>query len=181
MKTILAKIFVFASIGLLVYSCNCKDEYTYVPEENKLIYKQNDLIVYKSNLGNIDTFRVEVRELYDDKNSASCGFIVSRTQTIWEEFIYVHFVNMHTGKDFGYLQIKINNKDSYYRLNDKCSLWYDSNFFLDSYTVNNIEYKNVYYDTLFAESCDIKKAYFNIPYGILQYDLKTGEEWILQR
>ena len=181
MKPKLKNIIFLILISSIIISCHCKDTYQYVPDENKLIYQQGELVIFKSNLDNCDTFRIDIIKENQDVESGTCGLFSFRDQTDYEEFIETNFIDVRTGKIIAYVETHIDNDNSFYIWFNDCSFFYSSDFLIGSYTINNIEFKDVYNIKKFESSCCFKEIYFNKTYGLIKYILKTGEEWTIQR
>ena len=182
MKTKLKNILFIILISGIIISCHCKNTYQYVPDENKLIYQQDELVIFKSNLGNCDTFRIDIEKHFEVGDEYACGFMYWGSANEYNnEFIRTNFIDVRTGKTIAYVETHIDNDNSYYVWLNDCSFFYSSDFLIGSYTINNIEFKDVYNVKKFESSCCFKEIYFNKTYGLIKYILKTGEEWAIQR
>ncbi|OIP02723.1 MAG: hypothetical protein AUJ97_05650 [Bacteroidetes bacterium CG2_30_32_10] len=183
MKTKLKNIIFIILISGIIISCHCKNTYKYVPDENKLIYQQDELVIFKSNLGNSDTFRIEIEKHMSGGSETACGFMSWSKAADYEEFIRTNYIDVRTGKIMCYFELKIDpNSFSFHLLYEDYSCKYNSVGTYTIYTINDIDYNNVnYYKSLLANPCIYKEVYFNKPFGLLKYKLKNDEEWTIQR
>jgi hypothetical protein len=172
-------------LGIFLYQCSAffpKDEYENIPKDWILKYNKGDVLVYRSNRNNIDSFSVkEIKRNYD---------ILDKTYYI--EQYYISFLLIDT----------LNVKNKKYTIESGVSInpermslhWLyfssqsdNSNYFnrmqTEKYLLNG-KYYNVYRlprDTFSSFWPDtISSLLYDGKYGVLRYDYKTGEYFELQ-
>ena len=169
----------------LFYAACCPDDvHEKIPDTHKFKYGVNDTFIYKSNWENIDTF--VITRYREDKG------IREEFEGMW----------CHGGVYFDILEVKFELLND--SLNRKCLLlwsapytrfvssWKDYHYpgadklryyGTDTLIINDSIYYNVSIriDTINTNEFALNTFYFNDKYGIIEYDYKNEEKYILHK
>jgi len=175
-----------ALVVTMVSACCPGDRHTYYKfaDDEMLAYKEGDTLVYKSNLGNVDSFVIQETSLiYDcwDDEVSKCP------KTTCVAHRQIHFAQIPKGGSnssfyiASYAQFKTKHLTIEWkelRMQDNSLKKYDK------MTVNGKEYSKVYYyldSNIFGRAdTSIYLLYYCDRYLLLQYRQINGEVWNLQ-
>ena len=172
----------FITIALLSFfatSC-CEKKTIKVKDKDKLRFNENDMFIYKSNLGNYDTlFFKEIKSEFLDAGTSGEYFCPERK--VYVELVYYYYDNYtdpFPDDSLLYLELYPNQQSIYlYAPNPLGEKPLDIYFIGDS----------IYEDVEFARKplkTSVNGAYmffYNKKYGLLSYKFRTGEEYALQK
>jgi hypothetical protein len=173
------KIILFFFGAVLLSSCCLteKDTYRYVSDDMYPVYHQYDTLIYKSNWGNKDTFIYSsLFKNYDcQSNEDYCNTEICY-EALWIKYYNKNWPELDSGlrafhelSNLGYFEFK------------GFSGGYSDTLLIDSVSLGGIIYKDVFYnEAKYFMKTNVLNAYYNYRYGLLQYEEKNGQVWVLQ-
>jgi hypothetical protein len=166
---------------MIISSCCKKDKYHYISDEDKLIYKVGDTLIYKSNLGNQDTV-VIVQILQQFQATEDDDFC--KTQN-FHEFLewqieaipidtFCRYVTVYSGTPYisyvCWLGTSMRtHSDLYYTI-------------IDSMYMQNITFYNIFRSIKYPdwqEPDNVDTLWFDKNYGVIKYSKINSEEYEL--
>jgi hypothetical protein len=160
-----------------IASCQ-KDVYLYVQANRKPIIPEGDTIVYKSNLGNVDSFKIHL----DDEIQQSDQKYYKEHINIW--YHRINCLQMLSRKDSlmcdvgMWYTVPYENELSYVQVP---GLYWTKTRQVVDLNIDSVTFKNVnkMIDTANHNTNEISTVYATDKYGILRYDYVDGEYYEL--
>jgi len=157
---------------LFITGCGFDDVYYNIPENEKPVYKNGDILIYKSNTGLYDT--IEINDLFVDYEISDKKY--------YHEYMQLSFLKYKSNK-IGSIELRLNSLFlSWYGIYFKS---YDmQNISRSTIYINNKKFENTYIltDFLFYPNVNhnkIIKLYYTSKYCVIKYETDTGEIWEL--
>lgn len=187
-------IYIITILTLSFFATSCCPRKTVeIEEEDKLQIKENDMFVYKSNLGNYDTLFIrEIRDRFPfrDNSEDFCPRNVYKEQL---EYYYDNYTDPFPEDSLLYLKLIYQwyNNDLYLTVNvlpspdpvtNKEGLgWIGAT--LGVYFIGDSIYEDVQYPILPIRTSKDEpyKFFINKEYGFLSYEYRTGEKYELYK
>lgn len=176
MQTIVNRFFVIVFCMFLLYSCCKEDKLVKLEDSSKFSdFKTGDVVIYKSNLNNMDTFIVQQYGM--GKGDCISNEDRCKTKTCWEtEYLQIWAKNMMNLTDV----TKSANQSKGTDIS-----WNEFQFTLSgdepvqSLIINGTTY-TVYYlfKNIPGKICEF---YYSKRYGIVQYRIDSLQTWSIQK
>jgi hypothetical protein len=167
-------IFIILFSGLLAGCCQDDKNY-FIPDRKKLKFNENDLIIYRSTLANVDTFKVISVNIQSITLSQE-----EKLNCLYSEYYELLEIklkkNNTSSENDGYFH-QINYPDYNYSIKNWLGVDASSRLlrtFVGDYIIGETTYTNI---TRFdnASTGNILKLYYNEENGVVSYELTTGE------
>ena len=153
-------------IAITFAGCDRKVYYN-IPKEDVFAFKEGDVLIYKSNLAKIDSFKVKhVERMYD----------------VFDKVDYIENQNVALVKDTITNRYSTNHNNTHL-------IWFDLFYVVEPNVISKSNYnlggktiERVFKITklYLPESTDFSAIYYTCKYGIIRYDKKDGEYYELQ-
>jgi hypothetical protein len=194
------QILTYILLLFFLYSCKQEEEYYYLYGTDRLVYKEGDTLIYRSNNDDRDTLKVSDFGYY---------FVHTFPSNDCYDFYQVEDLSIRGIKSFSKKLIDISRSAAYFyhyshpedvdinfseQVNNSYpSLYYGFDFLSDSLSdadtlykelqIENKVYKNVFYGSFenavnYTDLSPRTNIYYNKTYGLLRYDI-NGETWSL--
>lgn len=159
--------------------CACEgDTFYLIPENEKLVFDIGDRLIYQSNYGRKDTFRVtEVMHDFESStpkpNSTSMNFYEFIHYEIVREKNYALDTSFVNDIDFYY------GGETYYKWDNTYQYINNLNKAMDSLVVFENTYYDIYEINLFQGEGKLNKIFCNNQFGVLRYEYPYNVYWEL--
>lgn len=178
------------SLSFFISSC-CPSKTIEIKEEDKLQINENDMFIYKSNLGNYDTLYIdeviETVPLRDRSEQALCNRKIYKQQL---KYNYQNYTVPFPEDSLLYLTLiysqyynTLNFRLAYLGISPYTGVEHvgSGGYYINTYYLGDSIYTDVRYITIYKNNTNDKpyKFFINPKYGILSYEYRTSEKYAL--